>query len=62
VTTLGGDFNDRGAYNGRAWVPAGVLVNGDQVVTLDWPGIAPAEQRITRATIVEALPGVTALW
>lgn len=61
VTQLGEQFNDHG-FNGRAWVPAGALVDGDQILTLDWPGIETAEQRIRRATIVNALPRITALW
>lgn len=62
VTSLGGDFNDRGRYDGREWVPARVLVNGDQVFTLDWPGIANVERRIARASIVDAMPRITTLW
>jgi len=61
VTQLGGDFNDHG-YTGRAWVPAGVLVNGDQILSLDWPGIEQAEQRITRASIADAMGRVKVLW
>lgn len=61
VTQLGEQFIDHG-FNGRAWVPAGALVDGDQILTLDWPGIETAGQRIARATIVNALPRVTALW
>ncbi len=61
VTQLGEQFNDHG-FNGRSWVPAGALVDGDQIVPLDWPGIENAEQRIARATIVDSLPGVTSLW
>jgi len=61
VTQLGEQLNDHG-FNGRAWVPAGALVDGDQVFTLDWPGIENVEQRISRAAIADALPMVTALW
>jgi len=61
VTQLGEQFCDHG-FNGHAWVPAGALVDGDQILTLDWPGIENAEQQIARATIVDALPRVMALW
>ncbi len=61
VTQLGEQFNDHG-FNGRAWVPASALVDGDQVLTLDWPGLENAEQRIARKAIVDARPRVTALW
>jgi hypothetical protein len=61
VTQRGEQFNDHG-FNGRAWVPAGALVDGGQIFTLDWPDIKNVEQRIARATIVDALPKVTALW
>ena len=62
MMSLGGDSDDRGSYSGRAWVPAGVFLNGDQILTLDWPGIAGGEQRIARSTIVDAMPRVKALW
>jgi hypothetical protein len=61
VTQLGEQFNDHG-FSGRAWVPAAALVDGDQILTLDWPGIKNAEHVIARATIADALPKVTALW
>jgi hypothetical protein len=61
VTLTGGEFLDHGS-TWRAWVPASALVDGDQVVTLDWPGIEASERRIARETIVQALPNVTALW
>jgi len=61
VTQLGEQFRDHG-FNGRAWVPAGDLVVGDQVATLDWPGIENSEQQTARATIVDAAPQITALW
>jgi hypothetical protein len=61
VTQLGEDFNDHG-FNGRAWVPAGVLIDGEQILTLDRPGIANAERRIGRAAIVDAMPRISAIW
>jgi hypothetical protein len=61
VTQLGEQFNDHG-FDGRAWVPAEALVDGDQILTLDWPGIETAEQRITSATIANGRPKITALW
>ena len=61
VTQLGGQFCDHG-FNERARVPAGALVDGDQVFTLDGPGIENAEQRVERATIVDAIPKILTLW
>lgn len=61
VTQLGEQFHDHG-FNGRAWVPAADMVDGDQVVTLDWPGFEAARHRIARTAIADALREVTALW
>jgi len=61
VEQLGEQFHDHG-FDGRAWVPASALVDSDQIVTLDWPGIENAEHRIARSALVDALPKVTALW
>jgi hypothetical protein len=62
VELLGGQHQNHG-FTYRAWVaftpdePA-----PDLVLTLDWPGISPAEIRVAAADLAEAVAGAEALW
>ncbi len=62
LTPLGGEYTDHG-FTYRAWKafqPDEAKL--DLVFRLDWPGITPAEHRLTGAKIAEAARRVTTLW